>query len=197
MIGNTGQIYKVLLIIITSIALTGCSALLNDTTIGNNLDDTVISASIKKEFIRRGFKKLYMSINVSVSEGRVLYVGNVVNQETIHEALDIAWSQNGVVEVINYLFIDDTNQHLNAKQYSQDKYISANVAAQLMFTQNVKSHNYTGVSHNSIVYLFGIARSKDEIKSAVDTVSRIAGVKKVITHMKIRDYINTPQCFIE
>ena len=76
----------------------------NQTT-GQIIDDNIIATKIKAAFIKRGFSKLYTKITVSVNSGRVLYVGTVIDQQDVLDAMEIAWNIRGVKEVINELEI--------------------------------------------------------------------------------------------
>ena len=74
-----------------------------DRSIGEAIDDVKISTKIKADFMKSGFKSLYAKIDVEVIEGRVMYTGTVETEEDIMNALEIAWKQEGVKEVLNEL----------------------------------------------------------------------------------------------
>lgn len=176
-------------ILAVSILLTSCAikAPLNDETVGENIDDTAISAKIKAEFIKAGFRDLYAKIGVSVSQGRVMYTGSVSNEEDMIKAIDIAWKQNGVKEVVNNLDLDSGSSKLNVAQYSKDTYLTSAVRAKLLAARDVKSVNYTIMTHKNIVYIFGLARSESELEYVTELVAKIGGVEKVISNVKIQE----------
>lgn len=149
-------------------------------TIGETVDDTVISSKIEATFIKDGFRDLYTKIKTSVSQGRVLYTGKVASEEDMIKAVDIAWRQNGVKEVINYLKIDETSSKFNASQYAKDCFITARVKTGMLGKKNIKFSNYTVITSDNVVYIFGIARSESELEEVSSIASVVAGVEKVI-----------------
>jgi osmotically-inducible protein OsmY len=156
-----------------------------DKTIGESLDDAALSAKIKAEFIKQGFKKLYSKINVEVYQGRVLYTGSVESDQDIINAIDIAWSQIEVKEVINELSIADNK--INSMQYAKDTWITTRIKSSIFTQRDIKFVNYTIVTSNNIVYLFGIARSDKELDHVSKIAASVKGVEKVISHVLIKD----------
>lgn len=157
-----------------------------DKTVGQSIDDTAISNKIKKEFITKGFKKLYAKINVEVCQGRVLYTGVVENDEDIMKAIDIAWNQEGVKEVINELELDEQNSKFSAAQYTKDAWITTQVKSKIFAQRKVKFVNYTVVTTRNIVYLFGVARSEEELQQVADIAATVKGVEKVISRVIVK-----------
>lgn len=170
-------------------AISGCivKAPFNDETMGENVDDTAISAKIKAAFIKNGLRDLYAKITVAVSQGRVMYTGSVSTEEDMINAVDIAWKQNGVKEVINNLDLDSESDRLDVAQYSKDTYITSVVRAKMLATKGVKSTNYTVVTDKNVVYVFGIARSEEELEKVADTIAKVGGVEKVVSHIRIQE----------
>ncbi len=156
-----------------------------DKTIGESLDDATLSAKIKAEFIKQGFKKLYSKINVEVYQGRVLYTGSVESDQDIINAIDIAWNQTEVKEVINELSIKESK--IDPIQYTKDTWITTRIKSSIFTQRNVKFVNYTIVTSNNIVYLFGIARSDEELDHVSKIAASVKGVEKVISHVLIKD----------
>lgn len=162
-------------------------AVAKDRSVGETIDDTKISAKIKGSFMKDGFRTLYSKINVEVMEGRVMYTGTVDNEEDIMTALEIAWKQNGVKEVLNELQVDKKSGHFDAIQYARDSLITAQVKARSMAAHDVKFVNYTIVTYEDVVYIFGIARSMEELETVAKIASEIRGVKKVVSHARIKE----------
>ena len=52
--------------------------------------------------------------------------------------------------------------------------------------KNIKSNNYKIETVNGTVYVIGITKSKDELSKALDLISKINGVKKVVNYVLIR-----------
>jgi osmotically-inducible protein OsmY len=158
-----------------------------DRSFGSTIDDIKIAAKLKKEFISKGFKKLYTKINVQVVQSRVLLTGEVESDDHIMSAVEIAWSIYGVREVLNELKLSDTSNRLNTAQFTKDTWITSRIKASTFFNRSIKFINYTIVTQNNIVYLFGIARSEEELQKVIDIASKVSGVEKVISHVTIKE----------
>lgn len=154
-------------------------------TLGEAVDDAFISSKIKSSFIKNGFRKLYTRISTYVSQGRVMYTGKVDSEEDMITAIDIAWKQNGVKEVINHIKIDQDGGKFNAQQYAKDCWITTVVKSRILARKGVKFTNYTIVTYENIVYVFGISRSEEELFDVSDIASRVAGVEKVVNNAKV------------
>lgn len=149
-------------------------------TVGESVDDAVISSKIEATFIKDGFRNLYTQIKTSVSQGRVLYTGKVASENDMIKAVDIAWRQNGVKEVINYLKIDENSNKFDASQYAKDCFITTRVKTGMLGKKNIKFSNYTVITSDNVVYIFGISRSEEELNEVSSIASVIAGVEKIV-----------------
>lgn len=167
-------------------ATTTALSVAKDRSIGNAVDDAKISAAIKAAFIKNNFRELYTKISVEVLQGRVLYTGTVDKEEDMLEAVRIAWDQEGVTEVINELKVDKDSGHFNLLQYTRDTLITSQIKARLFAYRNIKFVNYTVITVDNVVYLFGIARSNEELELVADIASKIRGVEKVVSHARIQ-----------
>lgn len=156
-----------------------------DRSLGGAIDDATISAKIKKEFISEGFRDLYTKIDVEVMNGRVMYTGSVKDEDDILKAVEIAWKQRGVREVINELHVDDKSSYFDAAQYSRDSWITSQIKAKTIMHRSIKFVNYTVVTSKSIVYLFGVARSEEEMEKVANIAAETKGVHKVVNHVKL------------
>lgn len=159
-----------------------------DRSIGGAIDDATIAAKIKKDFVSEGFRELYTKIDVEVMNGRVMYAGSVKTEEDILKAVEIAWKPNGVREVINELHVDEKSSYFDAAQYSRDSWITSQIKARTIMHRDIKFVNYTVVTLKNIVYLFGIARSEEEVEKVANIAAETKGVEKVISHVKLREF---------
>lgn len=167
----------------TGVMSLGLSAA-KDKTIGQSIDDSAISSSIKKSFLVSGFKNLYIRINVEVEKGRVLYTGYVKDDQDILTAIDIAWKQKGVKEVINELIVEDND---SKSPYVKDSWITAQIKSRIFLNRKIKFINYTIVTNRKTVYIFGFAKSDEELQEVASIAAAINGVEKVISHVTIKD----------
>jgi osmotically-inducible protein OsmY len=158
-----------------------------DRPAGDTLTDVRISTAIKGAFIKNNFRNLYSKIKIEVVRGRVLYTGNIEKEEDAITAVQIAWNQQGVNEVINELKVDKNSNKLNIVQYTRDALITSQVKSKTFMNREIKFVNYTVVTINDVVYLFGIARSEEELEKVANIASNIRGVKKVVSHVKVQE----------
>lgn len=151
------------------------------------LTDVRIAAGIKAAFIKKNFTELYTKIKVEVVEGRVLYTGLIEKEEDAIEAVKIAWDQKDVKEVINELKVDQKSKNFDLVQYTRDSFITSQIKSKTFFDRSIKFVNYSIITLNDVVYLFGMARSKDELEKVANIASNVNGVKKVVSHVRIMD----------
>jgi len=158
-----------------------------DGSMKDAVDDLTISAKIKKEFITQGFRDLYTKINVEVIKGRVMYTGYVQTEEDIVKAVEIAWNQKGVDEVINELTVDENSNKFDSLQYTQDTLITSQIKARSILHRGIKSVNYTIVTSKNVVYIFGLARSEQEMEEIARIAAETGGVAKVVSYVKLKE----------
>ncbi len=169
-----------------TVATTSTIAAAKDQSISEIIDDIKISTKIKASFIKKNFRELYTKIKVKVNHSRVLLTGVVDKKEDALKAIEIVWSEQGVCEVINELMIDKKSDHFDLVQYTKDTMITSQIKAKIFVSRDIKWVNYTIVTVNDIVYIFGVARSEEELTEVSSIASKINGVVKVICHVKIK-----------
>lgn len=160
-----------------------------DRPASETLTDARISAGIKAEFIKKDFRDLYTKIKTEVVQGRVLLTGAIDKEEDAVKAVEISWNQKGVTEVINELKVDKNSRHFDLLQYTRDTMITSQIKSKTFMNRQIKFVNYTVITINDVVYLFGIARSEEELEKVANIASNVYGVQKVISHVKISDMI--------
>ncbi|UCM85720.1 MAG: BON domain-containing protein [Rickettsia endosymbiont of Culicoides impunctatus] len=187
------------IIIILSFILTGCFpaiftattsstiAAAKDQSISETIDDIKISTKIKASFMKNNFRELYTKIKVEVEQGRVLLTGTIDKKEEALKAVELVWDITGVSEVINELIIDKKSDHFDLVQYTKDAIITSQIKARTFIKRDIKWVNYTIVTVNNIVYIFGLARSEEELEMVTSIASQINGVERVICHVKMKE----------
>ena len=180
---------------------TGCPALVlggaakagsvvaQERSVGSTVDDTAIWTKIKSLYLQKNVDYIFSTVNVEVKEGRVLLTGTVDNPEHRVEAVRLAWQPVGVKEVINELQITDKSSLSND---ANDYWINTQVNTKLLFEKNVRSINYTVDTINGVVYLIGIAQNEWEMKQAALVASRVKGVKRVVSYVKVKQNPSDP-----
>ena len=157
--------------------------------IRDNVSDNKIYSLIKLELVQ-DFDKLYKKVDIQVLYGRVLITGNIASQEDMLNILDIVWSIDGVVEVINDLQINDTSNHFDTKQYLIDTYITAAIKTKLANATNIESLMYNIRTIDNVVYLFGVANNIKELENVENIATSTAGVTTVQNHVLIKADLN-------
>lgn len=160
-------------------------ALAKDRPIKEAVSDTYIANSIKAQFIKDGFNELYTKIKVEVITSRVLLTGIIDKEEDAINAVKICWNQKGVKEVVNELKVDQNSHNFDLVQYTRDTLITTQIKSKTFLDRSIKFINYTIITLNDIVYLFGLARSESELEKVAQIAANIHGVKKVISHVSI------------
>ncbi|ADE29917.1 Putative periplasmic or secreted lipoprotein [Rickettsia prowazekii str. Rp22] len=176
--------------IFTAVTATGIAAS-KDQPMSETLNDAKIATGIKADLVKNNFKDLGAKIKVEVSQGRVLLTGNIQKETDALKAVKIAWNQTGVQEVINELKVNKNNNHFDLVQYTKDSMITTQIKAKNLVRKDIKFANYTILTIDNIVYLFGIARSEEELEKLASIASKIKGVEKVVCYANIMNNFTT------
>lgn len=165
-------------------AATGGVTAIQERSVGRAVDDATIEAAINHYYIQEGKEGTFSSIDVESNEGRVLLTGNVMHPETAVDAVRLAWKPEGVREVINEIQVTDKSGFAN---YAQDSWITTQIKSQLLFAKGIKSVNYNVETVNGKVYLLGIAQNNEELQKVTSTARRVANVREVVSHVRMKD----------
>ena len=76
-----------------------------DKSLGTVVDDATIKVNLAAKFLSAG-NNLFVNINTTVLDGRVLLTGLVENHEIRIEAVRLVWEVEGIKEVINDDYIN-------------------------------------------------------------------------------------------
>ena len=182
--------YKFLICIIFTILLNSCIATAigggivatarvyqQDKSMGDILDDSITLARIKSEL----FKQNYGNIDVVVNQGEVLLTGHVKNHEIRNKIEHIISEIKGVEQVINRI----KTGNYDTKASISDKYITVSIKSELLLAKKINSANYSITTSDGIVYLMGIAANRQKIDQVTQIASRVKGVKKVISYIRL------------
>jgi osmotically-inducible protein OsmY len=165
------------------VSLGGCFAI-QEKTFGESLDEATSGTTIKSKLFGAGSSR-FGEVDVEVAGRFVLLSGRVPSEVDKAEAERIAWSVSSIDEVANELVIDkfDMGRDIN------DRWITEQVRARIISDSEVKGVNYNIQVYNGVVYMLGIAKSEDELRRAAEHASKVKGVKKVVSYVKMRDRI--------
>ena len=156
-------------------------AVAQERSIGTVIDDTAIELQIQ-HYLLQASDDLFIRVGVEVHEGRVLLTGIVPTPDDRVEAVRQAWQAKGVLEVINEVQV--TNR-AGITDYLRDVKITSQLRFKMLRDRDISDVNYTVETVNGIVYLMGIARSRAELDKVTTHARNIAGVQKVISHVRL------------
>ena len=149
----------------------------------NFVEDTIIVAQLKNAYFSNN-EKIFFNVSVEVTEGRVLLTGSVEQIDERIEATKLAWSIEGVNEVINEIQISNDEGILD---YADDLIMKTKINAKLLLDKDILNLNYSVEVVNGIVYLIGIAQSQEELNSVINISENTYGVQNVINYVRLKD----------
>ena len=152
----------------------------------NFVEDTIILAQLKNAYFSNN-EKIFFNVSVEVTEGRVLLTGSVDQIDERIEATKLAWSIEGVNEVINEIQISNDEGILD---YADDLIMKTKINAKLLLDKDILNLNYSVEVVNGIVYLIGIAQSQEELNSVMNISENTYGVQNVISYVRLKDTNN-------
>jgi osmotically-inducible protein OsmY len=143
------------------------------------LTDIEIETTVNNNLLNHS-PELFRRVGVDVVEGRVLLSGAVSRQADSVRASELAWAAEGVREVANELTIAGDP---GVRRYSEDLWITTQLRGKLIADTRVQGLNYTIETHRGVVYLTGLARSPQELRTVTEIAASIEGVDRVVSHV--------------
>ena len=155
---------------------TGVSLATDPRSLGTQIDDSIMEKNLLTRLTMEE-KKYFLSVKTKVLDGRIFITGKVDNPEEKLKITKIAWETSGVRSVRNDIKI---KEKFNFKQSAKDTLITSQLRAALIVNKNIKSGNYQIDTYKKNIYIYGIARNRDELEIVVDEANSILDVNKVI-----------------
>ena len=90
----------------------------------------------------------------------------------------IAWETKGARSVKNDLRI---KEKFNFQQSAKDVLITSQLRSAMIFNKKIKAVNYNIDTYKKIIYVYGIAQSKQETDEIIKEANEILDVEDVIT----------------
>ncbi|MCE2993458.1 MAG: BON domain-containing protein [Alphaproteobacteria bacterium] len=159
------------------------TSIVEERSVGDKLDDTVIVMKVKDKMAQAEFDELLSRISVDSHEGRVLLTGFVTEEKYSKEASDITWKTAGVKEVINEINVGKRD----LKDYAKELFIANTIRSKILVDQNIRSSNYKVDVMGNTVYLLGVAQNQDELTKVIDISRSVKGVGQVVNHVVLKD----------
>ena len=155
---------------------TGVSVAIDPRSLGTQIDDSIMEKNLITR-LTMVEKKYFLSVKTKVLDGRIFITGKVDNPEEKLKITKIAWETSGVRSVRNDIKI---KEKFNFKQSAKDTLITSQLRAALIINKNIKSSNYQIDTYKKNIYIYGIARNRDELDIVVNEANSILDVNKVI-----------------
>ncbi len=143
--------------------------------------DTAIRARINDYWFKYN-TEMFQKLDMTVDQGRVLLTGVVQKPEHRVEAVRLAWQAKGVKQVINEIQVGNAR---SLGSYANDEWISSTLKAQMVFSKDIQSINYTIDTVRGVVYLMGVAQSPKELDHVIRLARKTKGVKQVVSYVKM------------
>lgn len=183
------RINKVLLVLLISMSLGGCAAVIvgavaagagttavvatDPRTSGSVVDDNTIEARLKLKY------DSYTNANIYVHSynGSVLLTGQVADAATRESAEFDAKTTVGVKQIYDYL---EMRLPQSFGAVTTDSYTTTQVRGKILKLDGVDSNSVKVVTTNDVVYLMGVV-TPEQAKAIAKAAASVGGVKKVIT----------------
>tara|TARA_Y200000002_G_scaffold54680_1_gene40054 strand:+ start:362 stop:964 length:603 start_codon:yes stop_codon:yes gene_type:complete len=164
------------------LATTGGTALViadSERTMGTVIDDATIKVNIAAKFLNAG-NNLFIDINTTVLDGRVLLTGLVDNQEIRIEAVRLVWEVDGVQEIINEIEIGNRE---SLKDYANDLWINTQARALAAKTMGLKAVTFNFETIRGKVYVAGTTSRPDLLENLISGLKNIKGVSEILNYV--------------
>ena len=154
-----------------------------DRSLGTVVDDATIKISIASKFINSD-DNLFININSTVLERRVLLTGLVENQEIRIDAVRRVWEIEGVKEVINEI---EVGNRATLKDYGKDLWINTKAKALAAKTLGLRSLAYNFETIKGKVYIAGITSRPEQLDELIKVIKTIKGVSEIVNYVVIKE----------
>lgn len=154
-----------------------------DRSMGTVIDDATIKVNIAAKFISSE-DNLFVDVNTTVLNGRVLMTGLVDNQEVRIDAVRRVWEVEGVQEVINEIQIGN---RASLKEYANDVWINTQAKAVAAKAVGLRVVAYNFETIQGKVYIAGITSRPEQLEDLINAVKTIKGVKEIVNYVIIKE----------
>ncbi len=168
---------------------TGVSVATDPRSLGTQIDDSIMEKNLMTRLTMEE-KKYFLSVKTKVLDGRIFVTGKVENPEEKLKITKIAWETKGARSVKNDIKI---KEKFNFKQSAKDTLITSQLRAALIINKKIKSGNFQIDTYKKNIYIYGIARERDELDEVIDEANSILDVNKVIASILLVEDLRIQQ----
>ena len=155
---------------------TGVSVAMDPRTLGTQIDDSIMNKSIGTKLLVMN-KNYILNVKTTVLDGRVFITGKVNTPEEKLKITKIVWETKGTRSVKNDLKI---KEDFNFKQSAKDILITSQLKSAMIFNDQIKAANYNIDTYKRNIYIYGIARDKNEKSEILREAKEINDVENII-----------------
>ena len=153
------------------------------TTVGTEIDDTVITAAIKSAFLANSEVRSF-DLQVETRKGEVQLSGFVDNQGQIDRATVVAQNVSGVKSVQNKMTMKGSPASVGTTV--DDSIVTTRVKSALLSEASMKSHDIAVITRKGEVQLSGFVDNQQQIDRAIVLTRGVEGVVTVNNEMSIK-----------
>ena len=161
----------------TGVFGTGVSIAMDPRTLGTQIDDSIMDKSLDARLVAMN-KNYLLDVKTKVLDGRIFLTGKIDTPEEKLQITKLAWETKGARSVKNDLKI---KEEFNFQQSAKDILITSQLRSAMIFNKKIKAVNYNIDTFKKVIYVYGIAQSKDEKDEIVKEAKEILDVKNVVT----------------
>lgn len=153
------------------------------TTVGMQIDDSVVTARVKSALLEDPDVKSF-EIKVGTRKGRVQLSGFVDTQARIDYAVALTRKVEGVKDVENGMSLKDGKATVG--NTVDDGIVTAKVKSALLADPSVKSIDIAVVTRKGVVQLSGYVDNQAQVSRAIDIARGVDGVQSIGNEMSIK-----------
>ena len=152
-------------------------------SLGTVVDDATIKVNIAAKFLNAG-NNLFVNVNTSVLEGRILLTGLVDNQEIRIDAVRLVWEVEGVKEIINEIEIGNRS---TLKDYASDLWINTQARGVAAKVVGIKAITFNFETIQGKIYIAGMSNRADLLEEMILALKNIKGVNEIVNYVIIKE----------
>tara|TARA_B100001029_G_C14975805_1_gene402980 strand:- start:31 stop:624 length:594 start_codon:yes stop_codon:yes gene_type:complete len=156
---------------------TGVSIALDPRSIGTQIDDSIMQKNLSAKLITIN-KSYFINVKTQVLDGRIFITGKVETIEEKFKITKLAWEIKGTRSVKNDLKIKNK---FDFKQIAKDTLITSQLRAAMITNKKIVGVNYSIDTYKKKIYIYGIAKDKDERSEVINEAKNILDVEDVIS----------------
>jgi len=153
------------------------------TTVGTEIDDSVVTARVKSALLADPDVKSY-GFKVETRKGEVQLSGFVDNQTQIDRAIAVTRGVAGVKSIDNKVSLKGAATTVGNK--IDDGVVTTKVKTALLADAYIKSFDIAVVTRKGEVQLSGFVDNQSQIDRAIEVAHGIEGVRRVSNEMSIK-----------